>query len=224
MILPISLGTTAAGPSSTENRKIWQEHGVTEARNLHGNQTSAVVNRYCFYSQGFSTVVSLSTWKGFTQKISAKKQNKTKKKSHSSLHVILLSNLRLYSCCFSTSSFKLKNEQCNPKFQIKAKLLMLVKLQQDFLMQITNISHVLATIAPFTKCLEKCISVHINNQGFMMYTRDLSAFIVSLIKFSLARTERAAVTALFCKSMFAHDAALSRNLLYPGRFGNICEW
>lgn len=31
-------------------------------------------------------------------------------------------------------------------------------------------------VAPFTNCLEICVSVHTNNQGFMMYTKDLSAF------------------------------------------------
>lgn len=91
------------------------------------------------------------------------------------------------------------------------------------LMYITKIFHVLAMVGAFTKCLEKCILAHINNQGFMMYTIDLSAFIELLIKFSLARTECAVVTALFSKSTFAHGAALSRNLLSPGRFCDICE-
>lgn len=87
----------------------------------------------------------------------------------------------------------------------------------------TIIFHVLAMFAPFQKCLEKGILVHINNQGFMTYAIDLSAFIVLLTKSSLTRTVRAVVTALFSKSMFARSAALSRNLLSPGTFGNTCE-
>lgn len=77
-------------------------------------------------------------------------------------------------------------------------------------MCITNILDVLALITPFTKCLEKCILVHINKDGL-----NLTAFIVLVIKFSLARAECAAVTALFSKSIFAHGAAWSRNLLSP---------
>lgn len=73
-------------------------------------------------------------------------------------------------------------------------------------------------ITPFTKCLEKCVSVHINKDGL-----NLSAFIVLLLKFSLARTECAVVAALFSKSTFAHGAARSRNLLSPGRLCDICE-
>jgi len=55
--------------------------------------------------------------------------------------------------------------------------------------------------APFTQCLEKCISAHTSNEGFMLYTTDLSAFIVLLKKFLLTRMERAVVTAPFSKSM-----------------------
>lgn len=76
-------------------------------------------------------------------------------------------------------------------------------------MYITNIFDVLALITPFTKCLEKCILVHINKDGL-----NLSAFIVLLIKFSLARTECAAVTALFSKSIFAHGE-LGAEMCFP---------
>lgn len=85
-------------------------------------------------------------------------------------------------------------------------------------MYITNIFNVLAVITPFKKCLEKCILVHINKDGL-----NLSTFIVLLIKFSLARTECAVVTAPFSKSISAHGAPRSRNLLSPGRLCNICE-
>lgn len=90
-------------------------------------------------------------------------------------------------------------------------------------MYVTNVFHVLAKVAPFAKFLEKCISMHISNQGFRMHIIDLSAFIVLIIKFALAGTERAEVTALFSKSMSAHSAALSRNVLSPGRLCQLCE-
>lgn len=94
MLTSVSPGTGAADPSPTANRKISQKHRVTEASNLHGNQPSAVVNRYCFYSQDFATVVSLSTGKGFDQECLFKKTPH----SHSSVHALLL-NLHLYLCC-----------------------------------------------------------------------------------------------------------------------------
>lgn len=90
-------------------------------------------------------------------------------------------------------------------------------------MSITNVFHVLPKVAPFAKFLEKCISMHISDQGFRMHIIDLSAFIVLIIKFALAGTECAEVTALFSESMFAHSAALSRNVLSPGSFCKLCE-
>jgi len=61
MTASASPGTSAAEPAPTADRKVLRKYRVTETSNRRGNQHSAAVNSYSFYSQDFSAAVFLST-------------------------------------------------------------------------------------------------------------------------------------------------------------------